>query len=62
MGQIIFLLSNQQCQSTERNTKHWTQQMAWPHPFIHSPMESSCKTGIAPFTYQYQNYYWPAYT
>jgi len=31
---MSFLSSNQQCHSTERNTKHWSQPLAWPHHFF----------------------------
>jgi len=35
-GQISFLTPKQQCQSTERKSRHWSQSVAWPHPvFIH---------------------------
>jgi len=34
IGQMSFLSPNQQCQSTEGNTKSWLQPVAWPHPFL----------------------------
>jgi len=38
MGRMSFLSPNQQRQSTEGNTKHRPQPVAWPHPFfIHHP-------------------------
>jgi len=40
-GQMSFLLPSRQCQSTEGNSKHWPQPVAWPHPFfIHH--QTSC--------------------
>ena len=34
IGQEALLSSNQQCQSTEGNSKHWRQLLAWLHPFL----------------------------
>ena len=33
-GRISLLSPNQQCQSSEGNTEHWPQPVAWPHPFF----------------------------
>jgi len=33
-GPDVLPVSNQQCQSTEGNSKHWCQPGNWPHPFF----------------------------
>jgi len=44
------------CQSTERNTKHWPQPVAWPQPFL-LHHQTPDRRGTAPFTLALQRQY-----
>ena len=47
VARLSFLSPNQQCQSTEGNTKHWHQTVSWPHPFFNHH-QTADRMGVGP--------------